>query len=325
MIARFDWMDAKTVDDALGQLGTGKNVMLKAGGVDVMDRLKEGLESPERLVNIHNIPGLNRIEQDAKGGVRIGALVTLAQLDTDALIRKQLPALADAAGHAATPNLRNMATVGGNLCQRPRCWYFRNHDTFCKKKGGDHCFAQDGENDYHAIFDNQECAIVHPSDTATALAALDATVELQSAKGPRKVPLDLFFSHEDIYAENTMQPNEMLTYIHIPPQPAGSVNAYIKMAELESHDWPIASVAVRVTVQGGKVNDSRIILGAAAATPWRAKSSEAAIHGKALTEENARAAGKASMDGATPMTMNAYKMPIFEAIVRRTLMKAVSS
>ena len=325
MIARFDWMDAKTVEEAVAQLGSGKKVMLKAGGVDVVDRLKEGLELPDRLVNIHNVAGLNRVEDDGKGGMRIGTLVTLAQLDTHSLVRAKFPALADSAGHAATPNIRNMATLGGNLLQRPRCWYFRNNDVHCLKKGGGHCYAQEGENDYHAIFHNRTCAIVHPSGTATALVALGASVDLVGPSGKRTVALEKFFTHEDIHRENSLGAGEMLTHVNIPAPASGNVTAYMKQGEMESHDWPVAEVAVALEMSGGTVKSARIILGAAAAVPYRAKAAEAALIGKSLNEENARAAAKASMQGAEPMTHNGFKIPLFETIVRRTLMKTINS
>jgi len=324
MIARFDWVDAKSIEDAVSQFGKSKNVLLKAGGIDVMDRLKEDLVSPDRIVNLHTVDGLHAIETPAAGGMRIGAMVTLSRLDTTPAVRSKFPALSDSAGHAATPNIRNMATLGGNLLQRPRCWYFRAHDVHCLKKGGGHCYAQDGENDYHAIFNNRVCAIVHPSATATALVALGASIDLVSPRGPRNVPLEKFFTHEDIHKENSLMPDELLTYVNIPAQPAGSVNAYIKQGEKESQDWPIAEVAVNMEMSGSTVKSAHIILGAAAAVPYRSKAAEAAITGKVLNEENARAAAKASMAHAEPMAHNGFKIPVFEAIVRRTLLKAIS-
>jgi xanthine dehydrogenase YagS FAD-binding subunit len=325
MIARFDWMDAKTVDEAVSELNSGKKVMLKAGGVDVVDRLKEGLESPDRLVNIQNVAGLHAIESDSKGGMRIGTLVTLARLDTTPAVRSKYPALSDSAGAVATPNIRNMATIGGNLLQRPRCWYFRNNDVHCLKKGGGHCFAQEGENDYHAIFHNRTCAIVHPSGTATALVALGTSIDLVGPTGKRTVALEKFFTHEDIHRENSLAVGEMLTHINVPAPAQGTVTAYMKQGEMESHDWPVAEVAVALVMSGSTVKSASIILGAAAATPYRAKAAEAVLTGKTLNEENARAAAKASMQGAEPMTHNGFKIPLFEAIVRRTLMKTITA
>ena len=318
---RFAWSEARTVQEAIAQAGEG--VVFKAGGIDLVDRLKEGLDTPKQLVNIRNVKELSRLTTDATG-LRIGPLVTLAQLDTDANVRRQYTALADAAGHAATPQIRNMATVGGNLLQRPRCWYFRNQTFHCLKKGGNRCFAQEGENEYHAIFDNALCAIVHPSATAAALIALGATVGLTSSKGKRQVKLEEFFTlpTEGIMRENSLQAGELLTEIRVPTPKAGARSAYMKLGEKESFDWPLAEVAVVLEESGGKVSKANVILGAASPIPRRAKEAEAALMGKTVTVETATAAAQAALTGATPMARNGYKVPIFEAVVRRTILAA---
>src|SRR5438046_3992060 len=165
----FEWSDARSVPEALALLGDAKAGAIKAGGVDVLDLLKERIAAPSRLVNIRNVRDLDYIKLDGDGALRLGPLATLAKVSSDKGVREKFTALADACGHAATPQVRNMATVGGNLLQRPRCWYFRHEDFLCRKKGGERCFAQDGENQYHAIFNNGLCAIVHPSAAACAL------------------------------------------------------------------------------------------------------------------------------------------------------------
>ncbi len=318
---RFAWSEARSVQDALQQAGDG--VLFKAGGVDLADRLKEGLDHPKQLVNIRNISALAKLTSDG-ANLRIGPLVTLAQLDADANVRRRFTALADAAGHAATPQIRNMATVGGNLLQRPRCWYFRNQTFQCLKKGGHRCYAHDGENEYHAIFDNSPCAIVHPSATASALIALGASVELTSAKGKREVKLEDFFvlPSQDLTHENVLRPGELLTEIRVPSPSGGSRSAYMKLGEKESFDWPLAEVAVVLEQAGGKVSKANVILGAAAPVPRRAKEAEALLTGKAVNEETARAAARAAMADATPLEKNAYKIPIFEAVIRRTILAA---
>lgn len=318
---RFAWSEARTIQDAISQAGDG--VLFKAGGVDLADRLKEGLDTPKQLVNIRNVKELSRLTADATG-LRIGPLVTLAQLDSDANVRRRFTALADAAGHAATPQIRNMATVGGNLLQRPRCWYFRSQTFHCLKKGGNHCFAQEGENEYHAIFDNQVCAIVHPSATAAALVALGASIGLTSAKGQRTVKLEDFFvlPTDGVMRENSLQAGELLTEIRIPAPSIAARSAYMKLGEKESFDWPIAEVAVSLEQQAGKVSKANVILGAAAPVPHRAKAAEAALLGKSISEETARAAAQAALTGATPLANNAYKLPIFEAVIRRTILAA---
>ncbi len=327
-ISAFEWLDPKSLDEALAALdpdSSGK-AMLKAGGVDVIDRLKEGLDAPSRLVNLRTVPGLDRIERLPDGGLAVGALATLAQLDSNREVRSLYPALADAAGHAATPNVRQAATVGGNLLQRPRCWYFRSADFHCLKKGGGHCFAQEGENDYHAVFGNRVCAIVHPSAIGTALAAIGARLEIAAAKRQRTISIEQLFVRpdEDIRREHSIAEGEILVRILLPPLGPGTRTAYLKIGEKESFDWPIAETAVRLDLEGGNVKEARIVLGAAAPVPWRAKNAEAALVGKPLNEETARKAAALAIEGAKPLAHNAYKLPILETAVRRALLAAVA-
>jgi xanthine dehydrogenase YagS FAD-binding subunit len=318
MIARFQWQDAKSVQDAVEHLDA--KTLVKAGGIDVIDRLKENIDAPTKLVNIRTIPGLDQVRDDANG-IHIGPLVTLAQLDMHSAVRGSYPALADAAGHAATPHIRNVATIGGNILQRPRCWSFRNEQFHCRTKGGTRCFAQDGENDYHAIFDNRTCAIVHPSAVSVALVAYGATLELTGKKGKREVAIEQFFVRpdEDVHRENRLGQDELLTAIRIPKPGAGTKSAYMKLGEKESFDWPLAEVAV---VLGPK---PAVILGAAAPIPWRAQSAERLLAGNPVNEETARAAAKAALQGASPLANNFYKLPIFEAVVRRTILAAAQA
>jgi xanthine dehydrogenase YagS FAD-binding subunit len=329
MIARFEWLDPKSLDEAFAALGAEPGeaegaALLKAGGVDVIDRLKEGLDSPLRLVNLRNVPGLDRIEKQPDGGLAIGPLATLAQLDADSQVRALYPALADAAGHAATPNVRQAATIGGNLLQRPRCWYFRNADFHCLKKGGGRCYAQEGENEYHAVFGNRVCAIVHPSAAATALTAIGAQLQVASAKKRRSIAIDDFFIRpdSDIQHENVLGPGEILVGIQLPAPAPGMRTAYLKLGEKESFDWPLAEAAVRLDLEGGVVKSARIVLGAAAPIPWRATKAEAWLVGKALNEDTARQVAAAAIEGATPLAHNAYKLPILETVVRRALLAA---
>lgn len=322
---RFEWTDAATVKEAVSQLNT--RTLVKAGGVDLLDRLKEGLEAPERLVNIRNVHGLDRIEEE-NGALRIGPLVTLARLSEDKLVQSRYRALAQAAGRAATPQIRNMATAGGNLLQRPRCWYFRQEEFHCRRKGGERCFAIEGENQYHAIFDNQLCAIVHPSALAVPLVAMNARITLTGAKGAREVELEKFFvtPEQDILRENTIAPDELITEIKVPPHPLMMRSAYIKQGEKESFDWPVADAAVVLLLKGGTIcQGASIVLGAAAPVPWRASKAEALLTGKEINEAVAREAARLAVEGAQPLAQNGYKLPMFEAIVRRAILKAVSS
>lgn len=317
------WVTPASVGAAIGAMSDRS--VLKAGGVDLMDLLKERLIAPERLVNLRAVPGLDGVDEGERG-LRIGPLVTLAQLAEHPVVRKRYRALAEAAEHAATPQIRNVATLGGNLLQRPRCWYFRSDAFHCKKKGGSTCFAQAGENAYHAIFDNGVCAAVHPSATAVALLALGGSVEITAAEGARTLPIaDLFVTPaEDVRREHVLGPQEIVTAVTIPKPRAGARSAYLKLGEKASFDWPLAEVAVAFDVEAGRAARPRVVLGAAAPVPMGAKGAEGAVDGQAIDEGVARAAGKAAVAGATPLEHNAYKIPLFETLVRRALLAAWS-
>lgn len=231
--------------------------------------------------------------------------------------------IGDAAGHAATPQLRAMATLGGNLAQRPRCWYFRNETFACRKKGGSVCFAQEGDSSMHAIFDNRTCAATHPSTVVTALVALGATVSIAGGKGPREVELERFFVAPavDVTREVDLTPGEIITGITVPAA-RGVRTAYTKQVAKQSFDWPLVDVAVALTVDGGVCKAARIVLGAVAPVPRRATDAEKALIGAAVTADSAAKAARAAVAGATPLAGNDHKVPILEAVVRRTILAA---
>src|SRR5260370_26834714 len=234
--------------------------------------MKEGLASPPLLVNLSGVPGLDAVATDAKGSLVIGATVTLAMLAENPVVIARARAVAQSAAHSATPQIRNQATVGGNLLQRPRCWYYRSADFHCRRKGGQTCFAHDGEHEYHAIFDNQLCAMVHPSSLAVALIAMEARLQLTTAKGRREAGLESFSltPPQHLPAGYHLEDTELLTGIVIPPPPAGLVSAFVKVGQKESFDWPLADAAVAMQLQGGKCRRARVMLGAAAPGPRRA-------------------------------------------------------
>ena len=301
--------------------------VFKAGGVDLLDLMKEGLLTPRRVVNLHDVAGLDRIAPD-NGGLRIGANVTLEQLAADPTVRAHYRALADAAGASASPQIRHVATIGGNLLQRPRCWYFRSRAHHCARKGGDACFAFAGENQYHAIFDHNGCAIVHPSTSATALVALGAGLELTDKAGTkRNVKLEDFFvlPEVDIQRENDLKSGEIVTAVLLPAQPPTARSVHVKFSEVESFDWSVADVALVFDIVGGACHEAAIVLGAAAPVPHRVKAAEAALMGKAIDESVARAAAHAALQGAVPLTRNAYKLPLFETLVRRAVLAAAQT
>ena len=313
--------EAMLVDDAR----PGDTVILKAGGIDLLDLMKERLLRPSRLVNLREVPGLGAIEATADG-VSIGALATLEQLAAHPLLRQRYAALADAAGSSASPQIRHVATLGGNLLQRPRCWYFRSAAHYCARKGGDPCFAFVGENQYHAVFGQYGCAIVHPSTVATALVAFGARVTLAQADGTvRNLALSEFLigPDTDITRENTLRAGEVLTAVMLPSMHDGTRSAFLKQAEKPSFDWSIADVAVVLDRSAdGRCQSASVVLGAAAPIPWRAVQAEGELAGQIVDVTLARRAGAAAVAGAAPLHHNAYKLPIFTALVRRAVLQA---
>lgn len=301
-------------------------IVLKAGGIDLLDLMKEGLLTPRRVVNLRVIPELGRVVEEQGGALRIGAMVTLAQVAAHPLVRARYRVLAEAAGRSASPQIRQVATIVGNLLQRPRCWYFRSLHHHCLRKGGPTCFAFAGENQYHAIFAHKGCAIVHPSTAATALVALDAKVELIGVHGAtRVVALETFLvsPDKDIERENDLQPGEILTNVILPPLPTSVRSIHLRQGELDSFDWPIADAAVVVDIDAdGICRRASVVLGAAAPVPYRARNAESALTGKRITEDTARRAAIAAIAGAVPLSRNGYKLPVFEALVRRAILGA---
>lgn len=331
---RFKWYEAKSVEDALEQVNstvssevanrTGKAAVLKAGGTDLLDLMKEGLVQPKTIVHIGNIPGLDGITAALDESVRIGANVTLAEIEEHAYIRDRYRALHQAVASAATPQLRNMATIGGNLAQRTRCWYFRSADHKCLRKGGDTCFARRGENENHAIMNNGTCVSVHASSVSTALMAFDAEVIISGADGREKrVPMEEFFvgPGEDATMENILRENELITGVYLPPVKNSRKSYYIKQGPRKSYDWSIADVAVVMEMQGSTCSEARVVLGAAAPTPLRSRPAERALNGRQINESVASEAAAAAMARARPLSQNAYKIPLFEAIIREAIME----
>lgn len=337
---RFEWTSAAslaaaaregsaTVADAMlakGGRGGANAVVLKAGGIDLIDLMKEGLLHPRRVVDLHGIADLGRIVEEPGGALRIGSMATLAQIAEHPQVRARYGALAQAAGQSASPQIRRVATIGGNLLQRPHCWYFRSAHHHCLRKGGETCFAFAGENQYHAIFGHSGCAIVHPSTAATALVAFDARAELVGAHGGKRlVALEEFFlgPAQSIERENDLKAGEVLTAVVLPAPGPGVRSAHLRQGELDSFDWPIAEVAVVVDLDtAGVCRKASVVLGAAAPVPYRARPAQSALVGKRISEDSARAAGKAAIAGAAPLSNNAYKLPVFEALVRRALLAA---
>lgn len=334
---RFEYVTAPSIEQAVELMNTTvpeamiekaqqSKYIVKAGGVDLLDLVKEGIVSPDRLIDLRQIPGLDQVAYDAKEGLSVGPMVTLAGVAEDEKILANYLALHEAVAHAATPQIRNMATMGGNLMQRPRCWYFRSGDHICRKKGGDICYAQEGENQLHAIFDTNICPCVHPSSVATALVAFNGKVELTGVEGKRVVGLDEFFVTPDVNVtcENNAKGKELITNIILPPVAAGTKSFYIKQGQRESYDWSMGDVAVVLVMDGNKCKSASIVLGAAAPTPKRLPKAEAALSGKVITEDLAEKVGKIAVEGATPLANNKYKIQLFQTLVKRTILQAIA-
>jgi xanthine dehydrogenase YagS FAD-binding subunit len=331
----FELIHPATLNEASRLLtvngGSGDATQLMAGGQDLLGMMKDYLYTPAHVIDLKRISGLNSITFDPKAGLRIGALTTITQLADNADVQLHYPALADAAGSVGSVQIRNVGTVGGNLCQRPRCWYFRNENIHCLKKGGDTCYsaADDAQNKYHAIFGGGPCHIVHPSDLAPALLGLGASVNVTShTTGNRTIPMAQFYllpADGGLYQEHVLKPDEIVTSVSVPISAFAKKSIYLKFREKESFDWSLVSVAMAADTEGGVVRDSRIVFGGVAQIPWRVPHAEAALKGHALSDQAAVAnAAKLAVAGAVPLAQNAYKVTLAQTLIKRAAMALAS-
>jgi len=302
---------------------------LLGGGTDLLDLQKEYVAQPSKVISVAAIKDFEGISVQEKDPpvVVIGAGTKLAAVAHHSTIKEHFPALASAAGGVATPQIRHMATLGGNLCQRNRCWYFRDEHVRCLLKGGDKCYALDGENRYHAIFTKEHpCVIVSPSTIAPSLIAYGASVEVLGPKGKRTVKLAEFFHapRKEGEREHVLEPNEMVLSVSIPSQ-KGLRSANYEVAHKRSYDWPMAQAVVAFSLDGKKATDVRIILGHVAPTPLRAEAAMKEIEGKEITEETAAKAGEAATEGAKPLKQNDYKLRLLAVAVKRALLTAAGA
>lgn len=296
------------------------NASIVGGGSDLLGMVKEHLVAPDILVNLKSIPGMDRIESQ-RGGVKIGGLITLDTLSRDQRIRKEYTVLAEAAEKVGTPQIRNAGTLAGNVCQRPWCWYFRNGFP-CLKNGGKTCFSASGENQLHAIFGGGPSYIVHPSDTAPALVALDAKFHIAGPSGERVVPASEFFQlpRVDAARENVLGKDEILAAIQLPAARPGSRGTYHKVLDREAWTHAVVSAAIVLEMDQQICRSARIVLGGVAPIPWRLPKVEAMLTGQRITPELAAKAGEAAVEGAHPLAKNKYKVPLTKAVVKRTLL-----
>ncbi len=316
----FAYVNAANEKEALSALGTERGRILPmAGGMDLLGLMKDYIVAPDRIVSIKN---LDQTIAGSDGGLRIGAATKLVDLAEHAQVKKLYPALATAAEGVGTPQIRNMGTVGGNIMQRPRCWYFRNEEFNCLKKGGSRCFAVEGENQFHAIFGDGPCHIIHPSSLAVPVIAYGGKFRVVGPNGSRDIDAGEFFQmpNANLYGESVLQPNEIITHVILPAP--GQRSAGYEVRFKQSHDWPLAMASVNLVMSGQTVKSARVVMGAVAPIPWRARAAERVLAGKTITEAVAVEAANAALAGAKPMSGNAYKIQIAKTAVKRAVLRA---
>ncbi|KJS00365.1 MAG: molybdopterin dehydrogenase [Desulfobulbaceae bacterium BRH_c16a] len=323
MLPKFSYVRPNTLENSISQL-QAEGAALHAGGTDLLGCLREKIIHSEILVSISGLNELSGIRETAGGELRIGALTTITEIGESQLIKEKYPGLALAAAEVASPQLRNQGTIGGNLCQKPRCWYYRG-EFDCLRKGGDKCFALNGENQFHAIFGHDFiCAITHPSDTAPILVALDAEVLVTGPQGERTIVVaDLHVLPADnVQAETVLDRGEIITHIRIPPPPRGLYTSYRKIRARQSWDFALAGAALALTMEGGRVSRAAVVLSGAAPIPWRSREAEQALTGKPLSGETIAAAAQAAVADAKPLRANDYKIAMFRGMLEEELHKA---
>jgi len=317
----FTYVNAANEKEAVAALASAQRGRLlpMAGGMDLLGLMKDYIVSPDRVVSIK---ALDQTIAAGDGGLRIGAAVKIADLAEHAAARKIYPALVTSAEGVGTPQIRNMGTVGGNIMQRPRCWYFRNEEFNCLKKGGSRCFAVEGENQFHAIFGDGPCHIVHPSSLAVPVIAYGGKFRVAGPNGAREIDAGEFFQlpNANLYGENVLQPNEIITHVILPAP--GQRSAAYEVRFKQSHDWPLAAASVNLVMAGSTVKSARIVMGAVAPVPWRVPAAERVLTGKSITDAIATEAANAAVAGARPMSGNKYKIQIAKTAVKRAILAA---
>jgi len=323
-VKSFAYVNPANVQEAVAALRPERGRVLPlAGGMDLVALMKDYIATPDRVVNVKKLDAA--IADTPGGGLRIGAAARLVDLEEHARLTREYAAVAQAAAEVGTPQIRNLGTVGGNLLQRPRCWYYRNEEFPCLKKGGATCYSVAGENQFHAIFGGGPCYIVHPSSLAVPLIAFGATIHVTGPRGDREVPAEEFFELPDrnLYGESVLRHDELVTAVTLPPA-GGRKSATYEVRFKQSHDWPIAFASVALQMQGTTVREARVVLGAVAPIPWRVPAAEAVLTGQVLDELVAARAAEAALEGAQPMTQNAYKIQVAKTAVKRAILAAAT-
>lgn len=322
MLPNFKYVRPGSIEDAVNHLSS-EGARVHAGGTDLLGCLRDNVFGALKLVSISALDELRGIRPSPDGGVRIGALATITQVEGNDLIKQNYRALAMAASEVASPQLRNQGTIGGNICQKPRCWYYRG-EFHCLRKGGNLCYAFGGENQFHCIFGSDNiCCIVHPSDIAPALVAFGARARVLGPKGDRLVPLEKFHvpPSEDVERETVLEPGEIVTEIMLPPTTKGMRSSYRKVRARRSWDFALAGVALALVFKDGKVESGRVVLSGAAPIPWRSVAVEKVLVGRKLDAKTIARAAEAVVENAEPLSKNAYKIPLFRAIIEEELAK----
>ena len=320
----FEYLQPQSLEEASSLLSVDGAYAL-AGGSDLLSEMKERVVSPAALVSLAGVEELRTVEVMPEG-VRIGAMVSLAALAANSELQQRYPVLAEAAGGIATPQIRNVGTLGGNLCQRPRCFYYRSPLTLCLKKGGDSCLALAGNSKYLSILGGERCYIVHPSDMAVALVALDAQVVLAGPAGRRTMSLQEFFigPSVNLTSENVLQTGEVVASVSVRSSPENTRSVYLKAREREAGDFALVSVAAALAVTDGRVSWCRVSLGGVAPYPYRAQEAEECLIGIAVANADAAEAGRRAVAGATPLRGNGYKVDLAANLIKQAISRLLS-
>ena len=328
-IPQIEHVNARSTEEAIYWLSRyGDKAKVIAGGTDLLSLIKDKINGPqmpipEVLINIKTIPEMDRIDYSPGKGLSIGATTTLYDIESSNEIREKFGMLADAAHEVATNQIRNMGTIGGNLVQRPWCWYFRVPQFNCYKKGGPQCYAISGSHKYYfSMLGLGVCVMAHPSDTAPALMALGAEIVVAGESGRRRVPIDGFFLGPQEVFETVLKPNEIITEVFIPEQPPNTRGSFLKSRLRGTWDFALSSVAARLQITNGSYDDAKIILGGVAPFPFRVPLAEDALRGKRVDEEVISLAAAVAVKRAHPLAQNGYKVPLTQNLVKRALMSA---
>jgi xanthine dehydrogenase YagS FAD-binding subunit len=323
----FSYVRPRSLKEAIQHLSS-KGARIHAGGTDLLGCLHDDVLRAKKVVSLSHLDELRGVRETKDGGLRIGALTPLVEVVNGNPIKEHYPTLAQAASEVASPQLRNQGTLGGNLCQKPRCWYYRG-EFHCLRKGGDKCFAENGENHYHCIFGSSHvCCIVHPSDTAPALTALEASVRIVGPKGTKLVPLEKFFvlPSSNVEKETVLEPNEIVTEILLPPPPKGDFRStYRKVRARNSWDFALAGAAFALQFKADRIEKARIVLSGAAPIPWRSQPVEDALVDKRLNAGTIERASEAVVKTAEPLEHNSYKISLFRGLIEEELTKIAES